>query len=113
MAHNQERMKMLFEVMAEIRSFPAEFIKRLSLKKVFATELMLRTSIVNQKPKAELQRLYALWQECASETLTAIMDSGYQDQTMLDWVDIMKDTTNYLPAMIEGFWVGQEGGGEV
>lgn len=95
LAENQKCLEFLDSVVAEMKTRP----KLLVLKKVFAIEKMLRISLVKRKSKAELHRLFALWQECATETLGTLGDK-HRELVVLEWAEIMKEHDKVFPAFI-------------
>jgi hypothetical protein len=96
--HNQQALDKINQMLGEIKKDSDVFI----LKKSFTIEKLLRTSLALRKPKAELERLYTLWKECATETLQKIGDDKEMEESVfLLWADGMKKHENVFPSLIE------------
>ena len=86
---NQECLEGLKEMLADVKEDP---FHSFFYKKTITVAIMLRTSLGLRKPKAELRRLYTLWQECATETLQKISDDKeLTDSLSLGWAEGMKE----------------------
>jgi len=95
---NEKALKTLVMLTEEVKADP----KLWMFKKVVAIEKMVRSSLATRKPKAEIQRLYTLWKECATETLQQISDvEDIEDNLVLRWADIMKSHDKAFPSLIQ------------
>jgi hypothetical protein len=95
---NQQGLDGMTAILEDVKKDPDLFV----FKKPYTIEKMLRTSLAARKPKVELQRLYALWQECATETLQKISDDkDVQEGVALMWASGMKSNDKVFPSLIE------------
>lgn len=95
---NQKQLEFVCEVLIMMK----EDQQLLLVKKPFAVEKMLRTSLAARKPKAECMKLYALWKESATEALDKIGDDkDLQESVLLKWAEVMKSHDKVFPFMIQ------------
>jgi hypothetical protein len=94
-----KKISLLTEIIEDIKKSDSELI---AFKKTARVEKMLYTSLIARKPKTELQRLYALWQECATETLQQLGDDkDVQEGDMMMWAKNMKLNDKVIPSFIQ------------
>ena len=93
---NQKCIEFLEETLSAMKMKP----RLLIVKKVSFIEKMFRTSLAERKPKAELRRLFALWQECATDTLTTIGEK-HQESMLLQYADLIKQNDKTFPCFIQ------------
>jgi hypothetical protein len=96
LAENQKWLDAVCSTLKETKTKP----QLLVLKKSLGVEKMLRTSLAQRKPKAELHRLFAMWKECATETLEKLGDNN-REGILLRWAELMKINDNIFPALID------------
>jgi len=96
LAENQKWLDTVCSILKETKTKP----QLLVMKKSLGVEKMLRTSLAQRKPKAELHRLFAMWQECATEALEKIGDTT-KESMMLRWAELMKANDKIFPALID------------
>lgn len=97
LAYNQAMLDTTTRCLEIIKSDPDQMV----LKKSYTIDKMLRTALAARKPKAELERLYALWQECATETLQKISDDKELEESVtLQWAQAMKHHDKGFPSLI-------------
>jgi len=97
LAYNQAMLDTTTRCLEIIKSDPDQMV----LKKSYTIDKMLRTALAARKPKAELERLYALWQECATETLQKISDDkDLEECVTLQWAQAMKHHDKGFPSLI-------------
>jgi hypothetical protein len=95
---NQRGLDLMTQFLEELKVDPQLMV----LKKSWVIEKMLRTALAVRKPKAELQRLYTLWQECATETLQKISDDKELEEVCaLKWASAMKKHDQDFPSLID------------
>jgi len=95
---NQRGLDLMTQFLEELKVDPQLMV----MKKSWVIEKMLRTALAARKPKAELQRLYTLWQECATETLQKISDDKELEEVCaLKWASAMKKHDQDFPSLID------------
>jgi len=97
LAANRSSLVTITRLLEESKSDPDLFV----FKKSMTIEKMLRTSLNARKPKAELERLFALWKECVTKTLSNLSDDKeLEEATILLWADGMKKDDKIFQALI-------------
>jgi GTPase SAR1 family protein len=95
---NQVGLNLMTQFLEELKVDPQLMV----MKKSWVIEKMLRTALAARKPKAELRRLYTLWQECATETLQKISDDKELEEVCaLKWASAMKKHDKSFPSLID------------
>jgi len=95
---NQRGLDLMTHFLEELKTDP----QLMMMKKSWVIEKMLRTALAARKPKAELRRLYTLWQECATETLQKISDDKELEEVCaLKWATAMKKHDQDFPSLID------------
>ena len=97
LAANRSALVTITRLLEESKNDPDLIV----FKKSMTIEKMLRTYLNARKPKSELERLFALWKECVTETLSNLSDDKHlEEATILLWADGMKKDDKIFPALI-------------